>query len=330
MFDDPWPADRPLLKTIAGFSIPILLVGAIGYRYLTTATPVSAHQALQLFRADKGTAVSEAASRDGASTKETRSAPRERTPERDRAQRQPVRSKERATTRRVETVPAAPPTQQRAEPQPEERAARERRQKAAAFVPGAPEEGVYSWDTEGYESFNGSRRAFPRETQRIITRHGKTSWTLHHYFSEERESWTEVASDADGYSSAEQRNKVVFGPVTRDVNVTFDPPMVTGPMPARLGATWNGRWEGKTYGTYSGRYFEKTSITVDGERVEVWGIELRIHLRGETEGETWAQVWVSPESHMVIREHYRQDAQTGPGTYKAEWLMTVKSLTPQR
>src|SRR5687768_14589016 len=119
MFEDPWPADRPLLKTIAGFSIPILLVGAFGYRYLTTATPVSADQALRLFRVEKGM-VSTAPEEGGGSVHDPAAAAREHRSRRDTTQREPVRQKERAATRRVTTVQAAAPTQQRAEQQPDE------------------------------------------------------------------------------------------------------------------------------------------------------------------------------------------------------------------
>src|SRR5688572_6375218 len=163
MFEDPWPADRPLLKTIAGFSIPVLLVGALGYRYLTTATPVSADQAVEMFRA--GVEVTSTDAAPVPSRKwSTKARPQPSGRERARPQRRAPSSSDPAPV-----VQAAEPSRDRSQPS---HAPRPHHQRApATFQPGAPEEGVYSWDTEGFESFNGSRRTFPAETQRIVTRH---------------------------------------------------------------------------------------------------------------------------------------------------------------
>jgi hypothetical protein len=57
---------------------------------------------------------------------------------------------------------------------------------------------------------------------------------------------------------------------------------------------------------------------------------MHMTLRGENEGTVLGRFWVDPERHMVVREHYRQDIQTGPGTYRAEWDMTLRSLEPRR
>lgn len=326
MFRDPWPADRSWVKTIAGFSIPVLLTGALGYSYLTTATPVTANDALRLYRSAR------TASPDRAVDREPRHSRADASGARPGARPGTVASGRRPTSRRlprqgrgaaVVAAAARPRT-------PASESHSQRPDRDPVFTPGAPKEGVYSWETEGYESFNGSRRSFPRETQRIVTRTGRTSWTLHHYFSKERESWSQVSTDRHGYSISSQRNKVVFGPVTRETTVTFRPPMVTGPMPPRVGERWEGTWEGKTYGSYAAHYFEKTTIEVEGRKVEVWALELEMELHGETEGSVWAQVWVSPRHHLVVREHYRQDVTSGPGSYRAEWLMTVRSLAPRR
>lgn len=329
MFEDPWPADRSWWKSTALFLVPVLVTGLVGYRYLTTATPITSDQALRLFRTEKGFETDRAAARSAAPARNERRDPGPRPDRRQRVSAEP-RTRSRSEARSTERVVLDSEPAQSSQKVTRTREREKSRPREPAFTPGAPEEGVYSWDTEGYESFNGSRRTFPRETQRIVTRHSETSWTLHHYFSKERESWTDVNTSNDGYRTTKQRNKIVFGPVSRDVTINFDPAMHTGPMPARVGATWSGEWQGDTYGTYRGRYFEKTKLTIDGDEVEVWGIEYQIRLRGETEGTTWAQVWISPQTHMVVKEHYKQDVQSGPGTYRAEWMMTVRSLTPRR
>jgi hypothetical protein len=78
------------------------------------------------------------------------------------------------------------------------------------------------------------------------------------------------------------------------------------------------------------RFFDHTTMTVGGTQVEVWAVEMLMTLRGENEGTVHGRFWVDPKRHMVVREHYKQDIQTGPGTYRAEWDMTLRSLEPRR
>ena len=328
MFKDEWPEDRNWKGTIALGLVPVVLIGFLGYRLLLTATPVTRADAIELFRAESSSGVDPI---EDSSADQRESRARSRTGGRDGRGRAAAGSEtvsapgsqQPSSNKDGGEVVAAP-----AEQQPSRSAGRSQRDPGRQ--PGHPKEGVYSWDTEGYESFSGNRRRFPSETQRIVTIDGPTTWTNHHYFSEERQSWWQVHADEDGYVVFYQRNKVVFGPVTRDTTVTFDPPMRVGRAGAEVGDRWSGSWKGKTHGTYEARYFDHTFMTIGGERVEVWGVETFIHLRGEIEGEVHSRTWFSPKHRVPVREHYVQDVQSGPGTYHAEWDMTLKSLDPER
>ncbi|MDQ3940873.1 MAG: hypothetical protein M3238_05960 [Actinomycetota bacterium] len=163
-----------------------------------------------------------------------------------------------------------------------------------------------------------------------MTHEGRERWTNHHYFSEERESWTQLTSDGDGYVFFYQRNRIEFGPVTRDVKVVFDPPMRSALMPARVGLSWDGSWNGDTYGTYRYRFIDQTFVDVGGVKVEAWVLDFLIRLRGENEGTVEGTVWLAPDYHLTVREHFIQDVQTGPGSYHAEWDIRLKSLEPRR
>jgi hypothetical protein len=195
--------------------------------------------------------------------------------------------------------------------------------------PTTPEEGVYSWSTEGWEEAAGIRREFPRESQRIITASDGDSYKQHHYFSEEREIWSVFVASEKGMHMASQRNRAKFGPVTNDSTITFSPPMLVGLADPEVGKTWSGSWKGKTSGTYSNRIFDHGTMTVGGESVEVWGYELRLQMRGELEGTVSARIMYSPEHALTVQEHYEQDIQSERGRYRAEWSMTLKSTTPQ-
>ena len=325
MFEDRWPEDPNWKRGIALGLIPAVVIAFLGYRLLLTATPVSKSTALQRFRAETGTSAPDLPIEDSSKGPTGRSSTTGAR-KKDGGRRNSARSTTGATavdanqgSDQVSAAPAAPGTAPSAH-----------RESRDEWQPGHPAEGVYSWATDGYESFSGSRRKFPSETQRIVTVDGPTTWTNHHYFSEERQNWYQVHTDEDGYIVFYQRNKVVFGPVTRDSTVTFNPPMRVGRVGSKVGDTWKGSWKGKTFGTYEARTFDHTFMTIGGEKVEVWGVEMFIHLHGETEGEVHARTWVSPKHHLPVREHYVQDVETGPGTYHAEWDMTLKSLTPER
>jgi hypothetical protein len=195
--------------------------------------------------------------------------------------------------------------------------------------PTTPEEGVYSWDTEGWEEASGIRRDFPRESQRIITASNGSSWKQHHYFSEEREIWSDFVISKKGAHMAKQRNRAKFGPVTNDSTITFSPPMLVGLAYPEMGQTWSGRWQGRTSGTYQARIFDHGQMTVGGKSVEVWGYEFRMNLRGELDGTVHARVMYAPEHALTVQEHYTQDIQSERGRYRAEWTMTLRSTTPQ-
>jgi hypothetical protein len=322
MFEDPWPDKPSRIKTTALFLVPLLLVGAVVYRNLTTATPVTETEAVEMFRAGKIGAGDHSVATgargyggDGARTRTDR----------------PVRHRKAGGAgpdERGRAAPAEHPARGRSSGVHSEATAPDRRSDAA-WHPGMPKEGVYSWDTEGYESFNGARRRFPEETHRIVTHRRRDTWMNHHVFSKERESWWRSRATRDGYFTLYARNRIVFGPVTRDTEIAFDPPMLTNPM-TKVGSKWNGRWDGKTYGTYAGRILDERSMEIDGERVEVVELEFEMEMHGEVEGTSAMRFWVSGEHHMVVREHYKQDVKSGAADYHAEWDMTIESLRPKR
>ncbi|MGH2808166.1 MAG: hypothetical protein ACRDKT_12935 [Actinomycetota bacterium] len=327
LFTDRWP-EREWPQTVAGVLVMVLIVGAGGYKLLTTATPVTRESALERFRAE----ISERG--DGSGDKRARGATQRGTVHSDRSRSEARSNDDRGSVAssggdaaESEEVVAAAPAEQNSS---SGRSKSEPARPEAGFTPGRPEEGVYSWATEGYESFNGSRRQFPSETQRIVTHEGADGYVNHHYFSEERQSWSGVVVDERGYLISWQRNKIVFGPVTRDQTIRFDPPLRVGLYPAQVGDSWEGSWDGPTYGDYSMRVFDHTTMTIGGTEVEVWALEMHMTLHGETEGRVLGRFWVNTERHLVVREYYRQDVESGPGSYRAEWDQTLKSLEPRR
>ena len=298
----------------------VAALGFFGYRWMTNLTPVSRERALDMFEEESAATAGDQTSTDnkaagGASSKQGKNA----------SDGGSKNSGSGGSGSSPSTVAAAAGSGSNSS----STAARES-DGGSKFDRNTPEEGVYSWATDGWEEAAGIRREFPEESQRIITASDGDSWKAHHYFSEEREIWSEFVISKQGAHLASQRNRAKFGPVTNDSTIDFAPPMLVGHASLKVGETWNGSWEGKTYGSYSGRIAGHGEMNIDGKMVEVYAIELRIEMKGELDGTVIAEVRLAPKYALTVYEHYIQDLQSDKGRYRAEWEMTVKSVVPQR
>ena len=321
-----WRAWRSInwRRAIAAFTVIGVIVAALGffgYRWMTNLTPVSRERALDMFKeesAANSTGKNSDKARADRSTKKQGS--------KDASSGGAKDSGSGGGGSSPSTVAAA------AGSGSDSSSTNAGRQTEASpkFDRRTPEEGVYSWATDGWEEAAGIRREFPEESQRIITASDGDSWKAHHYFSEEREIWSEFVISKQGAHLASQRNRAKFGPVTNDSTIDFAPPMLVGHASLEVGHTWNGSWEGKTYGSYSGRIAGHGKMEIDGRIVEVYAIELRIEMKGELDGTVIAEVRLAPKYALTVYEHYIQDLQSDKGRYRAEWEMTVKSVVPQR
>lgn len=313
-------------KTISIFTVASVIVGALGffgYRWLTTTTPVSKDQALELFEKES------AAAETGASSNETseNNDARGKGPDKARSTKtddQASGSGGGGSSPKEETRTVAAGSGKTTSSDPSERS------RSGYRYPTTPANGVYSWDTDGWEEAQGIRREFPEESQRIITQSNGSSWNQHHYFSEEREIWSEFVITKKGAHVAMQRNRAKFGPVTNDSRIDFSPPMLVGLPDPEVGASWNGSWKDQTSGTYTSRIYDHGRMTIGGENIEVWSYEVRMQMRGEMNGTVYAKVVFAPKYALTVQEHYEQNIESGRTHYRAEWTMTLQSTTPQR
>ena len=206
------------------------------------------------------------------------------------------------------------------------REASRRKEQAAAH---RPFEGVYTWSIQGYEQASGGmRRELPKRSHRIVTHAPDNGWVEHHIFSEQREAWFELEWAGSGLTTQAVRNRVEFGPVEVDRTVTFSPSVLGARLPLEVNDEWSGSWKGRTEGDYTARIFEHTTITIDDERVEVWGAEIEMHMRGEVEGDVLTQSWIAPDHGLVVKQHQVMSVESGPGSYETEWSGQVQSLRP--
>ena len=308
-------------RAIAIGVVSVMVVGYGGYRWVTTSTPVDRDAAVALFRAENETSAADERDTDEASKPDRdRSSARSRSgpPKKDASRGETSRTATKVTV----AAAAAPSRQNDGAPARQSRPAR-------PSPPPPPKEGVYSWDTDGWEQAAGLRRDMPKESQRIVTHNRDGSYVNHHYFSEEREIWTQFRFSKRGAELMWQRNKVKFGPVTNDSRIDFAPPMIVGTATMQVGDRWEDTWSGKTSGDYTSHVFEHVTMRIGDEDVDVWGIEYEINLRGEQRGTVDAKVWYAPDYSMTVQERYIQDVEASGGRYHAEWSMTMQSVHPE-
>lgn len=320
-------AGRSHLKSAIAFVVVAALSigGSLMYASMKKSTAVSAEDALAEFAAANGID-DEPAKRQPAKARATRGKQRSRTIEARRGQ-----AKERiaaapsssdARPARGSSRPAAAPAGS---------AAPNNRPKPASSTGVAPpEDGVYAWSVDGYEQAPGIRRDLPSRSHRVITHEGKDAWSEHHIFSEEREQWMNLSVSPEGVMARSVRNRVEMGPVEVDNTVVFDPVMFVARYPSKVGQTWRGSWSGDTSGSYTARTFEKTTVVIEGEPIEVYASEVVMDMRGEVEGRVITRSWYSLQHRMVVKQYQKLDVTSRPGDYRSEWTGQVLSLQPQK
>ncbi|MDQ3940168.1 MAG: hypothetical protein M3238_02330, partial [Actinomycetota bacterium] len=176
----------------------------------------------------------------------------------------------------------------------------------------------------------GVRRDLPERSHRVITHEGENAWLEHHIYSEQKEQWFHLGISKDGVATSKVRNRVEMGPVEVDRTVVFNPPAFVSVFPWKLGQSWKGSWSGKTSGDYTGQTIDHGTLTIDGEKVEVWVTHVVMQMRGEVEGEVITRSWVAPELRLVVKQYQRTDVVSGPGEYRSEWTGQVESIHPRR
>jgi hypothetical protein len=293
----------------------LLAVGGAGvYATMKASTPAAVEDALAEFRAERST-------RTGDGKRERSRQPRE--------SRRPPSKKERSPDRRATVAASGDESFVRVQRSNRSSAKPKRARTSAPALPvGRPREGVYSWEIEGYEQVPGVKRDLPKRSHRVITHQGRSDWTEHHIFSEQREQWLKLEVSREGVATTSARNRVEMGPVEVDRTVIFNPPVFVARFPFDLGAVWKGSWSGKTRGKYTARTFDHSTLTIGGERVEVWATEVVMDMTGEVEGRVITRSWVAPKYRLVVKQYQWTQVESGPGEYRSEWTGKLRSLHP--
>lgn len=280
----------------------LVATGVLGFRWLTASTPVEVSQALERFRSGGDTTdLADADVPTGSIV--------------------PVVEPTPSPTPNPKAKPSRSPSPSPATPTPV----------PLGFPIEPPASGVYEWDTVGWEQAANLRRDLPDRSVRLISSNNSRTWMNEHEYSEQHTDWFPLTISEQGVFNASFRARVVFGPFTQDQTLRFDPPLRFATFPSAVGQRWEGAFTGGSSGTYNGRTFERTSMDVGGERVDVWGIEVAMELHeGEVTGTVVSKIWVAERHRLTVKEEWRQDLVSGPGSYRGEWTITLRSLMPRR
>lgn len=192
-----------------------------------------------------------------------------------------------------------------------------------------PERGVYTWKTKGYEKTVGFNRDFPPESERVLSHADRQdAWVFQHLYSQEHEE--EVEASLTGGEAVIRRYEIAlkFGPFVTRSSINFDPDLVFARFPLHVGDKWNGSWKGDISGTYEAKTFEERDLVIEGKTIKTWANEVRLHVRGDFEGDVIVRFWIAPEEGMTLKESYHFNI-TKPGPYEAEWDTTLEHLDPR-
>ncbi|MBI4728736.1 MAG: hypothetical protein HY775_04445 [Acidobacteria bacterium] len=308
------PVRRRWRRALLVLVVVQALVGglALGYRWFTTSTEVSTEDALARFRSEtagggsSSPALASPTGSAGAEATPTGAAPTDGTPT-------------GATPTGTLVSPGPQPTVDASPSNP-------------AMESRPPDEGVYRFATQGTEQVDRlPPRDLPPKSQRVVTGTGDgRTWTNHHLFSDQHEEWFDLTIAPDGVFCPSFRARITFGPFTEDETLRFDPPLRFSTFPFRLGEQWQGTFSGETSGSYTGKTFEHTSMTIGGETLEAWAVQIDMTFEGKVSGEARFRLWLSPKYRLSLKEQYREVERTSGHTYRNDITITLLSTKPQQ
>jgi hypothetical protein len=208
---------------------------------------------------------------------------------------------------------------------------------ATAAAPPSTEEGVYTFNTEGYESTNalgGARHDYPAETA-VTLRRTDCGWTQRWQPLQER--WDETALCHTDQGMDVRRFTTHHEFFQRSQEQAFDCPEGSNVhrWNAPPGATW-------TWRCTAGSSAIDTVVTVEGtepldlggETVDVVRIRYESKMTGANRGTQVQERWLRPGDGLNVRIHTDIDTETdspfGAVHYEEHYTITMASLHPRR
>jgi hypothetical protein len=207
----------------------------------------------------------------------------------------------------------------------------------AAPTFGMPDEGVYTYVTEGWEtvSMAGARHDYPSETFAAVRHLGGCGWETDHQFVEEHRERKEYCSDGSALLALGFDSYITFFGQTAESHGRCDPPQVSAHLPAEPGQRYTSScagdgWTSEAIVTFVGR----ESLEVGGQALEALHYTQETTLQGSNRGQSHMDVWYDPSTGLpleVIRTTQSFTHAFGSEVeYNEDVRFVLASLAPQR
>lgn len=194
----------------------------------------------------------------------------------------------------------------------------------------APDEGVYRYQTNGYEEVDVPRgyREFPEETTQTVL-HRDCGYTVRWDPMEER-SDENLLCVRDG-----ELQPVWFHTYREFFGRSVEQHFTCRPVRAPRGATWASRCRSDdTTMTNVARSLGVRVMTVDGSRVKVSGTQVQTELQGANSGTRRGELWHASGGGIMVHTdvigEFDVQGPFGEVHYREQYTLRLVSLQPQR
>ena len=200
-----------------------------------------------------------------------------------------------------------------------------------------PDEGVYTFDTEGYEETNalgGARHDYPKETAWVV-RHAECGWTER--WQPLRERYDEALLCHEPTGVGIRRFTTYHEFFQRGMTSVYDcpPGNLVRPWDAKPGLRWTWKCEGKDGAVTSNSIFiGRQTLTIGGQALEAEYAKYESQTTGANRGTLHQERWFHPDTGMLMQMKVdvrtNSDSPFGAVDYREQYRITLKSLTPRR
>jgi hypothetical protein len=207
---------------------------------------------------------------------------------------------------------------------------------ASAPVFGLPSEGLYTYDTTGYEriSLGGSRHDYPEQTHVLVSHTGGCEWTFDHRVLEEKRTVSTYCHDGPAQLAVAYDGWITFYGSTAESHYTCDRG-IRGRLGDSPGDTHRSSCtDGDGTSSDITTFVAMQVMDVGGVRVEALHYQIDTTLSGSVVGTSKQQIWLHPDSGLPLRIERRTDTEANEFgaqvNYVEDATFKVVSLTPER
>ena len=200
-----------------------------------------------------------------------------------------------------------------------------------------PDEGVYTFDTEGFEETNalgGARHDYPKQTAYVV-RHTECGWTER--WQPLRERYDEALLCHEPTGVGIRRFTTYHEFFQRGLTSVYDcpPGNLVRPWDAKPGHRWTWKCEGKDGAVTSNSTFVgRQSLTIGGQAIEAEYAKYESQTTGANRGTLLQERWFHPTTGMLLQlkvdVRTNSDSPFGAVDYREQYRITLTSLTPRR